>query len=55
MPAMPLKYLFFGLLIGSAFSIDLVFGTSTYPKLLIIVCAIIALYEFVSPYVYSPS
>lgn len=49
------KHIFFTLIIGSAFIIDLVFGTFAYPKLLVSVCAIIALYEFVSPYVYSPS
>jgi hypothetical protein len=52
---MPLKKIIFSILIGLAFLIDLVVGTSDYPKILIVVCAIIVLYEFVSPYVYTPS
>jgi hypothetical protein len=52
---MPIKKIFFSSIIGLSFLIDLVLGTSQYPKLLIVVCAIIALYEFVSPYVYTPS
>lgn len=50
-----LKKIFFSMLIGISFLIDLVLSTTPYPKLLILVCAIIALYEFVSPYVYTPS
>lgn len=52
---MPLKKLFFSFLIGVSFLADLTLGTSNYPKILMIVCAIIVLYEFVSPYVYTPS
>jgi hypothetical protein len=52
---MLMKKIFFSILIGLALIIDLCLGTTAYPKLLILVCAIIALYEFVSPYVYTPS
>jgi hypothetical protein len=50
-----LKKILFAILIGFSFLTDLVLGTSQYPKMLIIVCAIIALYELVSPYIYTPS
>jgi hypothetical protein len=49
------KLFFFTFFIGSAFFVDLVLGTSRYPKLLIMACAIVLIYEFVSPYVYTPS
>lgn len=52
---MLIKKLIFALLIVVAFLIDAVLGTGNKPILLILVCAIIALYEFVSPYVYTPS
>jgi hypothetical protein len=52
---MSLKKIIFSLLIGLSFLVDLILGTSAYPKILIVVCAIIVLYEFVSPYVYTPS
>ena len=52
---MRLKTTFFCLFIGAALITDLVMGTSRYPILLIIVCAIVILYESVSPYVYTPS
>lgn len=52
---MPIKKLIFALLLLTAFFIDATLGTGSKPILLIVVCAIIALYEFVSPYVYTPS
>ncbi len=55
MRAMLLKKILFAILIGCSLLIDLVVGTSNRPILLMIVCAIIAVYEFVSPYVYTPS
>ncbi len=41
------------LLIGGAFFFDVVFGTSRYPILTMLVCGIVVLYEFVSPYIYT--
>ncbi len=52
---MSIKTIIFALLILFAALIDATLGTASKPILLIIVCAIIALYEFVSPYVYTPS
>jgi hypothetical protein len=52
---MSIKILIFSFLIGFSFLVDVALGTANKPVLLIFVCAIIALYEFVSPYVYTPS
>lgn len=52
---MRIKPILFGGLILIAFFIDLFLGTSAYPKSLLFVCAIVAVYEFVSPYIYTPS
>lgn len=52
---MHIRHIFFAILIGIAFLVDLTLGTSAYPKLLIMACAIVVLYESVSPYVYTPS
>lgn len=52
---MRLKILFYTILMCIAGIIDLSLGTGTSPKLLIIVCAIVLLYESVSPYVYTSS
>ncbi len=52
---MRLKTIIFGLCIVISFIIDVVLGTSPYPKALIIVCAIVGIYEFVSPYFYTSS
>lgn len=52
---MPHRYFFFGLLTVIALLTDLALSTGSSPKVLIIVCAIVLLYESVSPYVYTPS
>lgn len=52
---MSLKLLLFFLFIGTAGMTDLILGSSEYPLLLSTACAIVTLYEFVSPYVYTPS
>jgi hypothetical protein len=52
---MRLKILLFSFLIVLAFMMDVVLGTDAYPKTLIIVCVIVGIYEFVSPYFYTPS
>lgn len=52
---MRLKPIFFTFLIGCAFFSDLILGTSERPLMLMIVCAIVLIYELVSPYVYTPS
>ncbi len=49
------KHIFFTIFIGFALFVDTVLGTSSYPKLLIMACAIVILYEAISPYVYTPS
>lgn len=49
------KYIFFSFLIGTALLVDLVLGTSSYPKLFMMCCAIVILYESISPYIYTPS
>ena len=41
------------LLVGGAFFFDVVFGTSEYPILTMLVCGIVVLYELVSPYIYT--
>jgi hypothetical protein len=51
---MSLKIIFFGILFFIASIVDLALGTASSPKLLIIVCAIVMLYESISPYVYTP-
>lgn len=51
---MSVKTILFGLFISLAFLTDLLVGTTRYPNVLIFVCAIVAVYEFVSPYVYTP-
>jgi hypothetical protein len=52
---MSVKTAIFSILLGLATMIDLVLGTSDYPKMLMVMCAIVCLYELVSPYVYTPS
>lgn len=52
---MRVKHILFGLFIGIAFLVDLILGTSPYPKLLMMACAIVIIYELISPYVYTPS
>lgn len=52
---MSVKHILFSIFIGLSFLIDLVLGTSSYPKLLILACAIVVVYESISPYVYTPS
>ncbi len=52
---MRLKVFLYTLLVLIAGMLDLALGTGTSPKLLIIVCAIVMLYESVSPYVYTSS
>jgi hypothetical protein len=52
---MRVKHLLFTIFIGTAFFVDVTLGTSSYPKLLIMACAIVVIYEFISPYVYTPS
>lgn len=51
---MRLKIILFTCLIAIAFFIDTTLGTLSYPKMLIMVCAMIAIYECVSPYIYTP-
>ena len=41
------------LLITGAFIVDIVFSVGRFPISTIIVCAIVVIYEFVSPFVYS--
>lgn len=52
---MRVKHLLFTLLIALAFVVDLTLGTSSYPKLLVMACAIVVIYELISPYIYTPS
>jgi hypothetical protein len=52
---MYLKTILYAFLFAISFGIDVVLGTSSYPKALLIVCAIVGIYEFVSPHVYSSS
>lgn len=41
------------LLIVGSLIFDMIFGTSKYPFLTIIVCGIVVLYEIVSPFIYA--
>jgi hypothetical protein len=50
---MHLKTLLFSILLLATFFFDLVLGTSRYPIMLIVACAIVGIYESVSPYFYS--
>lgn len=52
---MSVKNILFSIFIGLAFITDLTLGTSSYPKLTLMACAIVIIYEFISPYVYTPS
>ena len=52
---MSVKHALFTFFIGTAFLVDATLGTSSYPKLLIMACAIVIIYELISPYVYTPS
>lgn len=49
---MPLKYAIVALCSFSALLFDSMLSNSRYPILTIIVCAIVLLYEYVSPYIY---
>lgn len=50
---MRLKPLLYSIFLLLSFIFDVVLGTSAYPKMLIIACAIVGIYEFVSPYFYT--
>ncbi|MEN9338012.1 MAG: hypothetical protein RIQ41_326 [Candidatus Parcubacteria bacterium] len=52
---MRIKQSIYILLFGTAFIVDLILGTFDRPVMLMIVCAIVAIYELVSPYIYTPS
>lgn len=52
---MRIKQLIYGILFGTAFVVDLTLGTFDRPIMLMIVCAIVVIYELVSPYIYTPS
>ena len=52
---MSLKTITISILVVFSFLIDVVLGTSAYPKTLLIVCGIVGIYEFVSPYFYTSS
>jgi hypothetical protein len=41
------------LLVLVAFIIDVIFSTSRFPVFTSIVCGIVVIYEFVSPFIYS--
>lgn len=49
---MIVKYFIFSIAITVSIIIDILFALGRYPVLTILVCAIVVLYEFVSPYLY---
>jgi hypothetical protein len=49
----PYKAVFITLLITGALLMDVFFGTASFPILTSIVCAIVVIYECVSPFIYS--
>jgi hypothetical protein len=50
---MRFKYLVYAAVFIFSFLFDAVLGTSSYPKSFLIACAIVGIYEFVSPYFYT--
>lgn len=50
---MRLKFFIYAGILIFSFLLDVILGTSAYPKALLIACAIVGVYEFVSPYFYT--
>ncbi len=50
---MPARYILFSILTFVALVVDSVFAIGRYPILTIFVCAIVLIYELVSPFIYS--
>lgn len=47
------KGIFFAGIISIAFLGDIIFGTLRFPVLTLLVCGIVIVYEFVSPFIYA--
>jgi hypothetical protein len=50
---MRLKFFIYSALFILSFIFDVILGTFSYPKAFLIACAIVGVYEFVSPYFYT--
>lgn len=50
---MRLKFFIYAFILILAFLFDVILGTSSHPKAFLIACAIVSVYEFVSPYFYT--